>query len=96
MSVKEADLIHLVEQINKKTGHSTEPYLKVDEVHEAQVGTYCLDGDYSGHKLQQICGINGQVQYITHGFVSRKELYALLETFLAGVEAGIEVGQCTK
>ena len=84
MRVTESDLDHIVELINKKTGHATSPYLKVDGVFQAQVGTYYIDSAYGYHKLQQICDINERVGNITR-FVRKEELLILLYAFLVGV-----------
>ena len=52
-------------------------------------GAYCLSGAYGGYKLEQYAK-GGGIRSITSGYVPKRELYALMQAYLAGMADEIE------
>jgi hypothetical protein len=52
-----------------------------------KIGSYLLDGAYGGYELQKVVNTSGGVTCrISSGHVSKKELYSMLNSFIAGLE----------
>ena len=51
------------------------------------IGHYCLDGAYGGWKLVRTMNDGGGIDEITYGFVSKRELYDLINAYIKGVES---------
>lgn len=81
-----ADLQGAVDRLNRLAGTPTAPYVNG----KAQPGCYCLDGAYGGWKLSQIVSDSGaQRDILATGFVSKRELYSNIHSFIMGMEAEI-------
>lgn len=79
-----------VTYLNKITGNPSEPYTKGDDGRSrANIGHYCLDGAYGGVALYQLESETGGVRSVFNvGHVPKRELYALICAYIAGIEAG--------
>jgi len=86
--ITQKDLENLVERINKKTGHATEPYSSEGGKFTANIGTYLLDYAYGGVKLVQLVSEGGGITVISSGgYGTKRDLYNWLWAFLAGLES---------
>ena len=86
--ITEKDLAQQVATINRITGMAATPYSKRanGEGYTGNIGNYHLDGAYGGWKLVQMMNEHGGIHEITHGFVSKRELYNRLGAFIAGLQ----------
>ena len=85
MRITIKDLKSLVRRLNKLTDHNLDPYDYIDNELVINVGTYLLGQACGGCKLAQMCE-GGGGKDITSGFVSKKELYALINMYIKGIE----------
>jgi hypothetical protein len=81
------DLEAVVRRINDVTGSPVEPYKTVNKKHISNIGNYHLDGAYGGWKLVRMMNESGGIKEVTYGFVSKRELYNLMHSYLNGLEA---------
>ena len=90
--ITKAHLESLADRINRMTGSPEASYSThtVGGHYCANVGNYHLDGAYGGWKLSRMSNESGGVSDITHGFVTKRELYGLMQAFIRGIEAGKE------
>ena len=87
MRITERDLRSVVDRINRMTGSPMLPYLRQDSRYIAQVVHYHLDGAYGGWQLCRMASESGGVNNVLNcGFVSKKELYDLMQAFIKGIE----------
>jgi hypothetical protein len=87
MRVTEKDLKSVVDRINKITGSPMEPYPMQGEKWIAQVGNYHINGAYGGWQLCRMANAHGGVRNVMNsGYVSKKELYNLMQAFLYGLK----------
>ena len=87
MRITEKDLKSVVDRINRITGSPMEPYIRKDGRSIAQVGNYHLDGAYGGKQLSRIVNDGGAITNVLGcGFVSKKEIYNLMQAFITGIE----------
>lgn len=79
----------LINQVNKMTNSPMESYAKgEDGNYHAQVGNYHLSAAYGGVNMERICNDGGGItQPIGGGYHTKKELYARIRAFIAGLEA---------
>lgn len=86
MNIKLSDLEFMVGRINEAT-NSPKTYGQKDSEGKfcTNIGHYHLDRAYGGNKLVRTDNESGGIREITSGFVSKKELYNLLQAFLKGV-----------
>lgn len=89
MRITEKDLNAVVERINLITKSPTEPYKKMkDGKHKAQIGCYHLSHAYGGVALHRMCSESGGVHDVFYsGHVPKKDLYAMMQAFIKGIEA---------
>ena len=85
--IKQSDLEHLVERINKVTDSPLEPWGKDGQGKlRANVGNYYLSGAYGGVKLERMVSESGGCDDIsTDGFGTKRQLYTWMRAFLAGL-----------
>ena len=84
MRITEKDLNKAVERLNKLTGS---PLTYMNEDRKTNIGHFCLDYAYGGVQLQRVCNHCGGVSNVLHsGFVTKKELYSLINAFTLGYE----------
>jgi len=90
MRINRAELYSLVERINICAGKKTKPYTKDSNGNlKANVGTYCLSWAYSGVCFEQMDNEGGGVTQPFHcGYIPKRELYDLLQAFIAGLRTG--------
>lgn len=83
-----SQLYDLLSRINAKAGfnESVKLWNQVDGKNTSTVGMYCLNGAYGGWQMARICNESGGQSTVTHGFVSKRELYNLMRAFLAGMD----------
>lgn len=81
------DLERIVSRLNKLTGMPEAPYSEHKGKFTANIGNYHLDGAYGGWKLVQMQTDGGGIKDVLNsGFVSKRELYALILAYSYGVE----------
>ena len=79
----EKDLKELVDQINMASGSPAKPWNETG----ANIGNYHLSAAYGGWQLQRMTNIHGGIHAITSGYVSKREMYIHLKSFLNGIES---------
>ncbi len=82
--ITQAHLENLLKRINQTAGFENPKYSTPD--------SYGLDGAYGGWKLVQYVNSSGGERNITHGYVSKRELYEKMHAFLSGLLARVENG----
>lgn len=91
--ITKAQLESLVDSINQATGSPMHAYSKHGGggkpiKYKANVGNYHLDSAYGGHKLVRMDNESGGIRdVLSTGFVSKRELYQAMQSFLRGLEA---------
>ncbi len=83
--VSAKDLEHAVKVLNNLANTPTDPS-GVDG--KANIGNYHIDSAYGGYKLVQMHNAGWGTKNITHGFISKRDLYYQILAYTAGVEAG--------
>ena len=81
----------LIQRINR-TAKTPLTYCEVNEnksIKKINIGHYHLDSAYGGWKLVQTDNESGGIRTITHGYISKKELYYQLLAFISGLESKI-------
>jgi hypothetical protein len=88
----------MVKAVNRVMGTPETAYTRLsDGKLSANVGHYLLDGAYGGWKLSQISNSNGGQRDISSGgYVSKKELYYQIYSYLQGAEDASEFGTTIK
>ena len=76
--ITKRDLDETVARINRIMG-ITDPKWNI-------VGSYVLEGAYSGWKLARIENVHGGQSDITSGYISKRELYNQMHAFIRGLE----------
>ena len=82
-------LENLVFRLNESTNNNPTPWStnKAGKL-TANIGSYYLDGAYGGWTLAQICNENGGITHpISCGFVSKREIYNLINAYMKGVQS---------
>lgn len=88
MRYTKKDLENLIDRINIAAKTPMETYIKKENKYIAQVGNYHLDWAYGGVRLVQIQNESGGISLpANHGFLSKRETYNILYSFLAGLYA---------
>ena len=79
-----------VTRLNLLTGNPPEPYTKrPDGKYVSNIGNYHISGAYGGVALEQMVGTSGGVRSVfSCGYVSKRELYGLINAYIEGVKAG--------
>lgn len=90
MRITKRALDAVCNRINELTGNSVDAWTRVDGRNKANIGTYYIDKAYGGNKLVQICNDGGAINEITYGFVSKRELYNMMQAYLRGLETNKE------
>lgn len=91
MRITEKDLKSVVDRINSMTCSPMEPYIRQDGRAIAQVGNYHIEGAYGGWQLCRIVNENGAITNVFNcGFVSKKEIYNLMQAFIYGLEIEVK------
>ncbi len=86
--ITRANLDGQIRIINRLLGTPEEPYTKgEDGKYHANIGNIHLEGAYGGWKASRMVGESGGTQCVTHGYVSKRELYSQLSAFIRGIEA---------
>lgn len=82
--VTKRDLEFGVQLLNQVKGQKAEPYTRGDDgKYYANVGTYLLDGAYSGWQLARMDNESGGQRTISSGgYISKSELYHQIQTLL--------------
>jgi hypothetical protein len=76
-----------VELLNQTTGNPLETYRRIDGKLVAQMGNYHISGAYGGWKLHQIVNEQGGCRDVLYsGYVSKRELYALICAYHNGYD----------
>lgn len=90
MRITQKDLECLRDRINVATGSPMAAYTKqADGTYKGNIGHYCLDYAYGGVKLERLVSEGGGVETITTGgYGTKRELYGLMQAFLAGIGEG--------
>lgn len=73
-----------VKYLNQITGQKEKTW----ENGKANIGTYYLDGAYSGYTVDQICNESGGVIELFSGHMPKKELYYRLNAYISGIQDG--------
>lgn len=83
-------LEHLVTRINDALGVPDKMYSGRDAKGDlvANENACYLQGVYGGYKIEQMCKSGGSRDLFRMGTTSKRELWALCQAYLAGVEAG--------
>lgn len=82
--VTNKDLKTLVDQLNRKSKCSTDPYTNG----KANVGTYYIDGAYGGVRLVQLVNESGGIRVISpFSYGTKRELYVFLSGMLEAIES---------
>lgn len=91
--IKMSDLENLLSRINAKAGfdESVKLWNRVNGQNISTVGMYCLDGAYGGWKMARICNESGGQSTVTHGYVSKRDLYNMMHAYLAGMNTQSKV-----
>jgi hypothetical protein len=86
MRITERDLENVITRLNKITNSPETTYRKENGKLISNVGNYHLSGAYGGWKLERICNEQGGVTTPIHsGYVSKRELYNLIHSYINGV-----------
>ena len=90
--ITKSDLNNMVARLNHTAGTPTEPYTKgEDGNYHPNALCYHLDGAYGGWQLAQMCTEGSGTSHPIHmGYVSKKDCYYAIHTFIMGMEAGKE------
>lgn len=90
--ITQIDLEKLVASINRATDSPRTPYHKDDAgQYFANIGNYSLDYAYGGVRLVRIVNQEGGISPVfDSAFGTKRELYAKMSAFLAGLQAGIQ------
>ena len=91
--ITEKQLEIRIAYLNRITGNPETMYTKIKPATDKDTGYYLqnagnyhLDSAYGGHGLAQMTE-NGGVTKIIGGFYPKKELYGLLNTYIAGIQS---------
>jgi hypothetical protein len=85
--ITNADLERLIGKINTATGMPLQPYSPHPD-HKPQAGCYHLAGAYGGVALERMSlepGCTGVTTMFGGGYRPKRELYALMQVFHAGL-----------
>ena len=82
--ITKRDLQARIDWLNKLTGNPLKPYQDT-EVLKANPGNYHLDSTYGGLWLAQMSK-DGRIRKIIGGFYPKRELYEILNAYIAGIE----------
>ena len=89
-TIKMRDVEGSVRLLNVIAGFSEDTPLWTRDAegnNRATVGMYVLSGAYGGWKLEQMVGEGGGVRTITHGYVSKREVYHMINAYREGMMA---------
>jgi len=88
--ITKVQLEMLCERINTVTNSPQTPYTSTDSSFKPNAGNYHLSGAYGGWKLERMSltnGSTGTTDPLSTGYVSKRELYNHLHSFLRGLDA---------
>ena len=87
MRINNAHLEAVVSRINEVTKSPlTYADNKTGEKFKSNIGHYHIDKAYGGNKLVRTSNTCGAISDITYGFVSKRELYEKMQSYLSGLE----------
>ena len=87
--ITQRDLDGMVLRLNRLTNSPVEPWRIEEGRNRANPLHYHIDSAYGGHKLARMCNDGGGVETVLHtGYVSKRELYDAIYTFIQGIEQG--------
>lgn len=81
------DIDDAIRGLNRVAGFTNEE-LDTPMSSGARVGLYYLMGAYGGWQLVQIVNAHGGIRSITQGYCSKRELFAQIRAYRAGMSAG--------
>ena len=89
--ITERDLNGVCKTLNKVTGNPETPFTR-DEAgkHSANIGNYHIDSAYGGYKLVQMVNTGGGIRTITSGYITKRELYYQIHSYMDGILEGME------
>lgn len=87
--ITQRDLDAVIKRLNNLTHSPLEPYSKsITGKFTANIGCYHLDQAYGGNKLVRMQNASGGISdVLSTGFVSKRELYNHIQSFIRGIEA---------
>ena len=81
----------VVDRINRIAGTPMVSYVNGDDgKFHSQPNNFHLDFAYGGVQLVQMCNEGGGTRNITQGHVPKRELFDLMQAFIAGMETKVE------
>lgn len=92
-TIKLRDVEGAVKRLNVAAGYPEDTPLytrDADGKYRATIGMYQLSGAYGGGKLEQIVSEGGGVRSITHGYLSKREVYNMINAYREGMQAKSE------
>ena len=86
--VTEKQLEYKVKLINQAVNAPLEPYTKNEQGQfKSNIGNYHLSHAYGGVQLHKMCNDGGGVSTpLNTGYITKRELYTALNSFLTGLE----------
>ena len=84
--IKLSDLENLVAEINEVTNSPKEYATTENGKFHSFIGHYHLDRAYGGNKLVRTMNHSGGIEEVTRGFISKRELYEQMKSFLMGLK----------
>ena len=87
MQITIKDIRAVVDRINLITNSPGSPWSKDGDKYRANVGNYHLDSAYGGHQLVRMVNDGGGIEVIIHGYRTKRDLYNLMQAFIAGYVA---------
>jgi hypothetical protein len=93
--ITDVQVSYLLHRINTQLGVSVEPWVAdTNNVLHAQPGCHFLDNAYGGYSLRKLSSPDGGEVVITHGYLPKREVYAQMQAYLAGIMAGKFLNTC--
>ncbi len=85
MKVNQKMLQDRIDYLNEITNNPLKTWERKDGHSICNIGNYCLDSAYGGHRLVKIINSGGGQTDITSGYISKKDLYYQINAFIDGV-----------
>ena len=88
--IKKENLERQIAHINKILNRPETPWRRDEQgkLH-ANVGNFHLDSAYGGYRVEEMRGEKGGVRNVLGiGYVSKRELWSMLDAFMLGIEYG--------
>lgn len=81
--ITDKDLNSVVQRLNRITNN---PATYMDENRNILIGHFHIDCAYGGNQLVQTTNTSGGVRNVlSSGFVSKRELYTLIQSYISGI-----------